>query len=251
MRLLLLLIFLVICAPWAAPYDPLKTDVSRQLQPPSAAHPLGTDLLGRDVLSRFLHGGQRTLIDAAIATLIAIIPGIILAFACAGQMWAQRAQWLVLQAILAIPNLLLALVMLTVLGRGQASVVVAVGLGQMPVFALVIRAAIVGLQSEGYLEAARAAGADSLWVVTRHIGPNLIPTLVSYGAVTFSYCLLNSAALNFLGIGIELGRPEWGVMLAEGRAVFRAAPWVALPPGVAITALVWVINQWAARRGFR
>ncbi len=249
---LLLIGVLIICLAWAAPYDPLKTNTSNQLQAPSAAHPFGTDILGRDVLSRFLHGGQQTLLSASAAALIAIIPGTGLAFVAAGDTRLQRIQLLILQALLAIPNLLLALVILTALGRSEVSATVAVGLGQIPVFTLVIRAAILGLQSEGYIESARAAGANPLWLATRHVFPNLIPTLATYGVVTFSYCLMNSAALNFLGMGGELGKPEWGVMLAEGRAVFRAAPWVALPPGIAITALIWSINRWAvAQRGFR
>jgi ABC-type dipeptide/oligopeptide/nickel transport system permease subunit len=248
---LLLIVLLIICAPWAAPYDPLKTDVGNQLQAPGELHLFGTDLLGRDVLSRFLHGGQRTLVAAGMAALIAILPGILAAFISAGDGTAQRLFLLFLQAALSIPNLLLALVVLTVLGRSEVSVMVAVGIGQSPIVALVIRAAIIAMQSEGYLEAAHAAGAGKLWIATRHILPNLTPTLVSYSAITLSYCLLNNAALNFLGLGAVPGVPEWGVMLAEGRAVFRVAPWVALSPGFAITAFIWFVNRWAARHGFR
>lgn len=234
----------VLIAPWLAPADPMQTDPLNALQPPSGSHLLGTDALGRDVLSRALYGGQRTLLITSAATLVTVSLGSVLGVAAGiTNGWRSQIPGAVTNALLAFPSLLLALVILTLLGIGGAPLALASGLSQAGTFARVTHSAILSIRSALYVEAASALGAPRLWVLRFHILPNIQPALLAYSGVVFSYNLLNSAALSFLGLGGEPGIPDWGVMLAEGRAALRAAPWISLVPGLAITLTVIALNQ--------
>lgn len=238
------LILITLLAPWLAPADPMQTDPANALQPPSGEHLLGTDSLGRDVLSRTLYGGQRTLLITAAATIISTCLGLPLGLASglAGG-WRDSLLTAITNALLAFPSLLLALVALTLLGVGGGSLAVATGLAQVGAYARVTRSAVVAVRSTQYVEAAYALGAPRRRVLLLHILPNIQPALLAYTGVVFSYNLLNSAALSFLGLGGEPGIPDWGVMLAEGRAALRAAPWISLVPGLAITLTVTAMNH--------
>jgi ABC-type dipeptide/oligopeptide/nickel transport system permease subunit len=235
---------LALFAPWLAPADPMKTDPLHQYQPPDSAHFLGTDALGRDVLSRALYGGKRTLLVTIAATLITIAGGLSLGLTTglAGG-WPEKMAMTLVDTILAFPSLLLALVILTLLGVGGFPLALATGLAQVGTFARVARSAVIGIRSLPYVEAARALGATQQRILRHHILPNIQPTLIAYATVVFSYNLLNSAALSFLGLGGEPGIPDWGVMLAEGREAFRIAPWIGVVPGMAITVTVIALNQ--------
>lgn len=234
----------VFAAPLVAPVDPMRTDTAHQLQPPTGDHPLGTDLLGRDVLSRALYGGQHTLLIAALATVIALVPGIAVGLLSLAM---DRAVGVIVNALLAFPGLLLALLVMTLLGHGAWPLALATGIMQIAPCARVTRAAALSVRKSGYVEAARSLGA-SRWRLTRaHILPNIAATVLAYAAVIFAYAILNSAALNFLGLGGEPGLPDWGVMLYEGRQAFRGAPWIAATPGLAITLTVILANRAADR----
>ncbi len=247
MRLLLIwLIAFVIIAPLIALDDPLATDPVNQLAPPSFDHPFGTDLLGRDVLSRALYGGQRTLVIAAVATLIALIPGVLLGI-LGGFTIADRVLVVLINGVLAFPGLVLALVIMTLLGQGAVPLILATGITQIAPCARVTRAAVIAVRSSGYVEAARGLGATRLRLIAAHIAPNILLTVFAYTGVIFSYAILNAAALSFLGLGGEPGIPEWGAMLNEGRQAFRSAPWIAFAPGIGITMTVILTNR-AIRR---
>ncbi|MCB9451823.1 MAG: ABC transporter permease [Anaerolineaceae bacterium] len=245
-----LIIGLSLLAPLVTRYDPLKTDTNSLNQPPGGAHLLGTDLLGRDVFSRVLYSGRRSLLITMMAAIVAVLPGL-----CLGLLtgwlggWIDRGMMTVVNALLAFPSLLLALVCLTLLGRGILPLALATGLAQIGGYIAVVRAAVIGVRSHQYVEAARAGGAADTWILLRHILPNIQGTLLGYAGVVFSYCLLNSAALSFLGLGGEPGIPDWGVMLAESRTAFRVAPWVSIVPGLAITLTVMAVNRLADEVG--
>lgn len=226
-----------------APFDPMIANPSIQMHPPSLLHWFGTDFLGRDVLSRFLYGGQHTLLIATGATIATAIPSIFLGVLTGSLRRLAPFILTFVHAILSFPSLLFALVIITLLGRSEWSLLMAVSAAQIAPYTKVIHAATLSIQSEEYVEAAQAMGASPIWIARNHILPNIQPTMLAYTSITFCYCLLNSAALNFLGLGGGLGIPDWGVMLAEGRMIFRDAPWVAFPPGFAITAIVWAINR--------
>lgn len=240
--LLIALALLVIAAPLLAPADPTRTDPANQLQPPSADHLLGTDLLGRDVLSRALYGGRHTLLIAALATLIAVVPGIALGLLGAVDA-ADRIIAALINALLAFPGLLLALLALTLLGQGAIPLALATGCTQIAPCARVTRSAVVQVRALGYVEAADALGATELRIVMYHILPNILVTIAAYTGAIFAYAILNSAALSFLGLGGEPGVPDWGVMLYEGRQAFRSAPWIAAAPGIGITLAVILVNR--------
>lgn len=250
--LLLIVVGVVLVGPSLVTTDPLHTDPAVQLQPPNQQHLFGTDLLGRDVFSRVLHGGRLTLLIAALSTLLAF--GIGVPIGGLAGMWpdhAGAALMIVLNALLAIPGLVIALVVVTLIGRGSLPLVVALSIAQIAPVAVITRAAILTVRSETYVDAALSLGATSLRILWSHVLPNLSPTLLAYGGVVFSYTLLNGAALSFLGVGNEPGTPDWGVILAEGRSAFRTAPWIGIAPGMAITLLVWAINDLADRAGAR
>jgi len=146
-----------------------------------------------------------------------------------------------INAALAIPGIILALVVLTLTGRSAQAVAFATGVALIAPFAQVIRAAVLSIRHESYIEAAIAAGANTSRVLLWHILPNIRVTLLAYTGVTFSYAMINSAALSFLGLGGDL--VDWGVLLADGRLVFQTAPWVSLAPGIIMSLTVMSVNH--------
>lgn len=254
MRLPLFILGIIFAAsiftPILSTSDPLKTHPSLQFQAPDSTYILGTDSLGRDVWSRLLYGGQRTLLTSALALVIAFVPGVTLGLiAGGGQHWIDLLIVALINGLLAIPGLIVALVILTLLGRGLLSLPIAVGLSQIAPCAAVTRATVQTIRSSLYIEAGYGLGATRRHILLRYILPNILPTLLAYAAVIFSYVTLNGAALNFLGLGGEPGTPDWGVMLAEGRSAFRLAPWISITPGLAITLTIWSVNALADQMG--
>lgn len=254
--LALLAAIVAIVLPALAPYDPLQTVSRAELQLPSAAHLLGTDLLGRDVLSRLLFGARASLGMACVASLIALLPGaacgLFIAYPVGpgtgriGFFFVMALQAL-LDGLLAFPGLLLAFVVIALIGNGPAQVAVAVGLSGIAPTARIARSAARSAAVQPYVEAAYAAGARRTWVLSRHVLPGSLTTLGRFAAVTFGWSLLNAAALTFLGFGGDPSLPEWGTMLAEGRQALRAQPFEALAAGAALTVAVYAANALAAR----
>lgn len=239
-------IFLILASPLAAPYDPMLTEPINQLQPPTAEHLLGTDLLGRDVLSRAMSGGQRTLLIATGAALIALVPGVLLGLASGlGPEWLDDVVQTLLGAALALPGLLLALVILTLTGTGAVPLALATGISQIAAVARITRSAVLEVRSHLYIQAAASLGASRTRLVLYHVLPNTAPTLLAYAVVVFSFSVLNNAALSFLGLGGDPGIPDWGTMLADARTAFRSAPWIGLAPGLGITLLVMLLSRLA------
>jgi peptide/nickel transport system permease protein len=240
---------LILAAPLLTNRDPAATHAELAARPPSIEFPLGTDLLGRDMLSRTLYGGQRTLLRAGTATLAVMLIGGALGIVTAvSPRPIGHTLTVLLNALLAIPGLISALVVLTLIGQGDLPLILAVALAQLAGYAYYVRTITTSISSAPYIEGARAVGAGTLWIVQHHVIPNLLPHLAGYAAVTFGYCLLNGAALGFLGLGGDPGVPEWGTLLFDGRQALRAAPWISLGPGLGITALVMTVDA-VIRRG--
>lgn len=241
-----LIALLSLLAPLLATHDPRATAPEAQLQPPSREHLFGTDLLGRDVYSRVLYGGRRTFGVALLTALITLGPGLVIgAVAGFAGGWLDATLMTLLDALLAVPALVLALALVTLLGSGSVQIAVAVGIAGIPPYGRVARAAVLQARSRPFVEAARAIGARPGGILMRHILPTIAPPLLAFAGVTLSWAILNSAALIFLGFGGDIASPDWGVMLADGRQAFRSAPWVALAPGIALSATVLAIN-WLA-----
>ena len=242
--LFLIWVVLIFTAPLVSSIDPMQPFPGATLTPPNEVFPLGTDFLGRDVLSRVIDGGQRTLLMGMGATLLAMIAGLLfaslryllgirfeLAFRSTQNTW------------LAMPGLFFALILLTLWGSGWWQIAVAIGISQAAGAALVTNANIVSQQDLPYVGAAKSLGATRIRIFWQHLLPNIRQPLLSYAGVVFAYSILTSAALGFLGFGGALGVPEWGVLLAEGQNSFRTAPWVAIAPGVCIIFTVWLVND--------
>jgi peptide/nickel transport system permease protein len=247
--ILLLWIGLFCSAPlWNLP-QPTQTDASRSLEAPSLEALFGRDNAGRDVLSRLLYGGQRSLFTATLAAAVAILPALLLGVLAAMFPRLDKLIVIFLNTLMAFPALLLALLILTLLGRGLLPIALATGLAQMAFYARFVHGLIQQNQHQAYVLAAAALGANRWHILLRHLLPNTRAQLLSYASVTWTYCLINSAALSLLGLGSDPSLPDWGIMLATGRESFRHAPWLLLAPAVAIVISVILVNRLADNLG--
>lgn len=221
-----------------------KRDFSQRLLPPgSEGYWLGTDGLGRDVAARVLVGARYTFGIAAFATLIAGVIGISLGLlAAVGPSWLRLAVGRLVDLTIAFPSLVLAIVMVGVLGRGNLTLAVALGLFYWPVFARVTLAEAQGVAVRQYVQAARLFGVSERRIIWSHLLPGIAPTVAVVAAFQFASLLISTAGLSFLGLGPPLGVPEWGSMLAEARAELNRAPWLMLGPGLAIAWTVVIAN---------
>lgn len=239
-------ILFIFVAPLFATQDPRQTDASNTLQAPQSAHLFGTDNLGRDVFSRTVHGGRQTLIVSTGALLIAVLPAIAIAsLSFIAPKIILNTIKIILNAWLAFPSLLTALIVLTSLGRGMLAIAIATGLAQLPYYLRVTLSIFEQIQAQPYILTAKSLGAHQWHIVIKHILPNARPNLISYATITFAYCIINSAALSLLGLGGDPSVPDWGIMLTTGRSAFRYAPWVAIAPAIAITLTIILTNKLA------
>jgi peptide/nickel transport system permease protein len=249
------LILASILAPFIAPGDP-EALVAAKLLPPSAAHLLGTDQLGRDVLSRVIFGGRYTLLSAAVAVLIAAGAGVPLGLV-AGYVraWPSALIMRVMDVLLAFPGLLLALVIVTIAGQGITGVTVAIGIAFIPVFVRLVYGAVLSARGNDYVLAARLIGCSSGRIVFRHILPNIFGQIVVVVSSAFGWAILTGTVLNFLGFGVQPPTPEWGADLAASKDWLAQGWWACTFPGVAITITILAANYfgdaWAAGSGRR
>lgn len=229
------LAMLIVVAPFIAPMDPYRTNPRSQLLPPDQEHWLGTDELGRDVLSRLLWGAHFTLSEAFAATLTAVLfGGAIGLVVIANRPWLDQLTAHAIDLMLTVPGLLLALILITVWGRGVWQVGFAVGLALAPVYGRMVRSAALIIRNMDYVKIARAMGASEIWILRRHIIRNLALPLTSYAGQIFAWALINGTALEYLGLGGEPAIPSWGNMINGARPFIERALWLALIPGVAI-----------------
>lgn len=243
--LLIVLIF-VFCgafAPLIAPYDPYKNDLMNVLMPPSPEHWFGTDELGRDLLSRVLHGARISLIEGLLSVALAMAIGVPIGLVSgyAGGR-ADAVMMRIIDVLLAFPGVLLAIVIISILGPGLTNAIIAVAVYTVPIFARLARASTLAVRDEPYVEAARAAGISDLRILTRHIFPNISATLFVMMTLRIAISILTAASLSFLGLGAQAPLPEWGAMLSNSRNVMLIAPHVAIFPGLAIILLVFGLN---------
>jgi peptide/nickel transport system permease protein len=233
----------VAAAPLLSPYDPLHIAPGDRFLPPSAPHPAGTDLFGRDLATRLLYGGRLSLGIGAAAVLISSLPGTLLGL-LAGYYgrWADRIiSWWV-DVMLAFPSVLLALTIVAALGTGPLNVVLAVGIAGIPNYTRLVRGQVLSARRQPYVRAAVIVGASPGRILLRHILPNVFGPILVLATLDVGWALLNASALSFLGLGVQAPTPEWGLMLNEGRGYLRNAPWVTAAPGLAIALTVLAVN---------
>jgi len=222
-----------------ATHDPLLTDVRSALQPPSAAHWFGTDQSGRDVYSRVIFGAGRSVGIGLLATGLALIVGLIAgSLSAVAPRWADAAAMRVVDVLLAFPEFLVALLVVAVLGPGATNIAVAVTIAAVPVYIRLARAQTRSLSAAEHVEAARIIGVPAFVVHVRHVLPGVLGAVSVLATIGIGTSILAAAGLSFLGLGPTEPTPEWGLMLSAGRNLLLQAPWVAVFPGLAVTATV-------------
>ncbi|WP_433654510.1 ABC transporter permease [Klebsiella variicola] len=241
--LVLLLVVAVFFPSLFTPYTPEQMDFSAILQPPDLRHWFGTDQLGRDVFTRVVYGTSLSLSIGVGATLIASAGGIVLG-TLAGLAPRAVRQLLVrlLDIMLAFPDLLLALLAITVLGCGPENTLLAVGLAGIAGYARLVRAQVLQVRLSGYVQHAVALGEPPMVIILRHIVPNTLRPLLVLATVGIGYSILSASALSFLGLGVTPPTAEWGALLSEGRNFLDSAPWVSLLPASVVALSVIAIT---------
>jgi peptide/nickel transport system permease protein len=242
MFLLLTVVVVVLLAPLIAPFDPVKNDYRYRLGAPNAAHLLGTDSFGRDVLSRTLHGG---LISLRIGFFVMLFTGVIgtLIGLCAGYFRRVEAPIMrLMDALMAFPGVLLAIALAAVLGPSEQNVIIALVVTYVPRTARIMRAAALVVSEMEYVQAARAAGASHLRILIKHIGANSLAPLIVQMTFIFAIAILAEALLSFVGVGPQPPMPTWGNIIADGRDFIPEAPWICLFPGVFVAMSVLGLN---------
>lgn len=244
-----LMFLLAVFAGWIAPYDPIEQFRDRMLVPPvwqaggSMQHALGTDEAGRDMLSRLIFGARISLFIAFMSVLMSLIPGVVLGLLAAFFPKAVGASIMrVMDIMLALPALLLAICIITILGPGLVNTMIAIAVGTMPSYTRLARAAALAEINKEYVTASRVAGAGVARLMFLTVLPNCMAPLIVNATLGFSSAILETAALGFLGLGVQQPTPEWGTMLSAARDYIQRAPWVVTLPGLAILVSVLSIN---------
>ena len=233
-----------VCAPLLAPYDPIQTNRAQTLVPPSlSAHLLGTDHLGRDILSRLVYGARISVtvgflavfVSGTVGTLIAVVSGVV-------RGWADTVLMRLTDAFLALPFLMVAVLVVSLLGPSLVNVVLVIGLLRWMTYARTIRSEVLRLTEMDFVRLARAAGARRRRIIVQHILPNIVNTLLVLGTLEVGSAVITEASLSFLGLGVPRPLPSWGTMLAESQTYVFTAWWLPVFPGIAITLLVMASN---------
>lgn len=229
-------------APWLAPYDPMKMDILNRMKPPAAGHLFGTDEFGRDVLSRIMEGAQLSLLVGLLVVVVAVTMGTLMGLMAGYVRALDGVVMRLTDALMAFPDILLAIAFMAGLGPSLYNVVLALGIVYTPRVARVVRAAALVVREMPYVEAATALGASTPRIVFGHILPNLISPIIVQATFIFAYAILTEAALSFLGVGVPPTTPTWGNMIAGAQQYFQQADWLVLFPGLAIVLTVLALQ---------
>jgi ABC-type dipeptide/oligopeptide/nickel transport system permease subunit len=237
------LALVALAAPWLAPGDPYRGDLTRGLQPPSAAYLLGTDAQGRDVLSRVLFGARLSLAVGLGSQAIALAAGLALGLVAGyyGR-WIDALVMRVADVTLAFPSLLLLIAVAAAVKPSLPVICVVIGLVGWAGMARLVRGQVLVVRALEYVQAGRALGISDARLVTRHVLPNVLAPVIVAATLGIGGAIMAEAALSFVGLGAQPPTPSWGAMVAEGRDLLRVAPWVSLVPGVAIGVAVLGLN---------
>jgi len=236
-------IVVALAAPALAPYDPLAQDLGNALAPPDRSHLLGTDNVGRDILSRVIWGTRVSLVAGFVSVAIAAATGGLLGL-LAGY-GGGRLDGLVMRlmdAVLSFPPLVLALALGAVLGAGLTGVLIALGVVYTPTFARLMRGQVLTVKARDYVDAARALGSPTWRIAWRHVLPNAVTPIVVQASLSVAFAILAEASLSFLGLGIQPPGASWGSMINAGRGYLRQAPWIVFGPGAALFVTVMGLN---------
>lgn len=240
---LVLVIGCAMFAPWLAPYDYAIQNLPGANTPPGAAHWMGTDEFGRDLLSRIIHGARTSLSVAITAITISVVAGMTLG-AMAGYFGGlfDRMVTAVVDLTWSFPEILIALLLIAIIGTGTTSIIIAISIAYLAQFTRLTRAQVMALRSETYVEATVNLGASHAHVIFRHLLPNAITPVIVAGMLATGDAIILEATLGFFGLGAQPPTPSWGAMMSSGTAQIFIAPWIILFPGAAIAVTVIAIN---------
>ena len=241
--IIILLVFLALSADFIAPYGYDDQNLKDRLTPPNSQYLLGTDNFGRDILSRIIYGSRISLQVGFIAVGISAIIGGALG-SIAGYYGGRLDNFIMraMDILLAIPSILLAISIVAALGPGLQNVMIAVGIGSIPSYARIVRASVLSIRDQEFVEAARAVGANDFRIITKHILPNAMAPIIVQATLGVAGAILSAAGLSFIGLGIQPPTPEWGAMLSSGREYLRDNWYVATFPGLAIMITIFALN---------
>jgi peptide/nickel transport system permease protein len=241
--IVLLFIAIAIAAPLLAPYEPNVSSWLTVRKPPTAAHWMGTDDVGRDVMSRLIHGSRASLSAGIISVAIALLIGVplgVLAGYYGG--WLDAVISRVTEAVLACPFLILAIALAAFLGPSLTNAMIAIGISAAPIFVRLARGQVLSVKTEDYVQGARAVGCSDFRIIRRYILPNIFPPLLVQSTLTIATAIIAEASLSFLGLGQQPPDPSWGSMLNTAKNFITQAPWMAIWPGIAIFVVVFGFN---------
>ncbi len=241
---LVIIILMAVCAPMIASYSQvIGQDMSSRTIKPGIEHLFGTDGYGRDTFARTVWGARLSLFIAFATILLACVVGMILGVVCGyfgGTVDAVVMR--IVDVFMCLPPLLFSLSIVSALGNGMWNLILAVGITMMPYFTRVVRAAVLSVASMDYIEAARANGANDIYIIMKHIIPNCMGPIIVEATISLSSVIMIAAGLSFIGLGVEPPSPEWGAMLSDSREYMRQAPWLVFAPGLAIVVTALAFN---------
>lgn len=236
-------LFLSLVGPYIAPYSPTDLDIGHKFSRPTPAHPFGTDAFGRDVLSRVIFGARLSFSLAAAATLFSLVLGVPLGLAAGFYGgWVDEVLMRVTDALLALPSIILALLIVTTLGSSALNVILAVGIVYAPRIARVVRSGTLALRGEDFVQAARARGESGYYILFAEILPNTVAPLIVEASIRMGFAILLATSLSFLGLGVSPPAPDWGLMINEARPHLFRAPWLTIFPSLMIALTVIGFN---------
>lgn len=241
--IVLLLVLAAIFAPLLAPFDPTKMAPVQRLKPPTGEHLFGTDLFGRDVLSRIVFGLRISIGIGVVAVMVAAVVGAALGM-IAGYLgrWQEYVIMRLADVLFSFPSILLAILIVAIQGAGLASIVLAIALVQTPIFIRIVRGSVLAMKHAEYVTSAVTAGATTPRVLIRHVLPNVLAPILVQLTLSMSGAVVMEAALSFLGLGAVPPQPSLGSMLSENRSAMELAPWAVLYPGLTLAVLVLSVN---------
>ncbi|HYG43555.1 MAG TPA: ABC transporter permease [Bordetella sp.] len=234
LAVLAVLVAAAVLAPWISPYDPYKLSIMNRLQAPSSTHWFGTDDFGRDVFSRVIHGGRLSLAVGFLVVVLSGALGILLGLVAGFFRGADKVVSRLIDAMMAFPDILLAIALVAALGPSLLNVVIALGIVYAPRLARVVRASTLVIRELPFVEAARALGVPTRRIIAVHVLRNLVSPILVQGTFIFAYAILAEAGLSFLGVGVSPDIPTWGTMINAGQQYMGSADWIMVFPGIAI-----------------
>ena len=239
---LAVIVVLTLLAQWIAPHDPLTMNPMVRLKGPIEGHPLGTDNFGRDIFSRVLIGGQLSLIIGLATAVVSVLLGLVIGMVAGFFRTADAIIMRMMDALMAIPSILLAIALVALNGPSVGSVIAAITIPEIPRVVRLVRAVVLAAREEPYVEAAIALGTSMPKILVRHLVPNTLAPLIVQGTYILASAILTEAILSFLGAGVSTETPTWGNIMAEGRMFFRIKPELILYPGLALSLCILSIN---------